>query len=228
MGVDVSVVIPTYNSIGSIGEVVERCRSLGEGNSVEIILVDDCSTDGTASKIQILAAEYADVRCVIHEKNLGQQRSLKDGFVLSQGRWVVTMDDDLQQKPEDIPKLLDKLQEGYDVVYGLPVRDGYPVHRALGSKAVDFFFYRFMNKPKDVKVGSYRIMRRWLVDKVVEDEREFVYITAIILEHTKNMANAPVSYRERPYGTSNYNWRKLMGLFFKLFIEYGWKRGKRP
>lgn len=226
MDIDISIVIPTYNAVRSIREVVESSLAVWTDRRAEVILVDDGSTDGTKAVSEELAREHACVRTIAHEKNMGQQRSLKDGMALAKGEYVVTMDDDLQQDPGDMPKILDKLQEGYDVVYGLPVRDGYPVHRAMGSKVVDLFFTWVLKKPKDVKVGSYRIMPRWLVEKVVWDKRDFVYITAIILDHTNNMANQAVSYRERPYGTTNYNWRKLFRLFFRLFIEYGWKKGK--
>lgn len=225
MEVDISIVIPTYNAARSIREVVEKSLAAWTDKRIEIILVDDASTDGTQAVIEELKRDHAFIESIVHEKNMGQQRSLKDGMTLAKGNYVITMDDDLQQDPYDMPKLLGKLQEGYHVVYGLPVRNGYPVHRAMGSKVVDLFFTWFLKKPKDVKVGSYRIMPRWIVEKVVEDKRDFVYITAIILDHTKNMANEGVSFRERPYGTTNYNWKKLFRLFVRLFIEYGWKKG---
>ncbi|QSX09394.1 glycosyltransferase family 2 protein [Alkalibacter rhizosphaerae] len=226
MTVEISVVIPTYNAERSIEEVVEGCFSILEEGKVEVILVDDGSTDATVSIIEKVAMALPNLHYLIHDKNLGQQRSIKDGMALAKGTCVVTMDDDLQQDPEEILLLWDKIQEGYDVVYGLPTRDGYPVHRAFGSKLVDLFFTWVLKKSKDVKVGSFRIMKKWISDMVVQDDREFVYITAILLDHTKNMANVAITYRERPYGTSNYDAGKLIRLFLRLFVQYGWKKKK--
>jgi undecaprenyl-phosphate 4-deoxy-4-formamido-L-arabinose transferase len=224
MKVEISVVIPVYRAQWSIEEVVQRSLAVWKNTSVEVILVDDASDEETVAKVKALAQQYPEVRVLLHERNLGQQRSLKDGMAMAKGDYIFTLDDDLQQDPEDMPKLLNKLKEGHHVVYGLPFRDGYPVHRAIGSKMVDGVFTWVLGKPKDVKVGSFRVMERWLSQKVVADPRDFVYITAILLDHTKKLANVPVSYRERPYGQTNYNWIKLTRLFIRLFLVYGWHR----
>lgn len=230
MDVEISVVIPVYNASRSISEVVQRCLALEWGPRLEIILVEDGSQDPSGEIVRRIEREDPRVRVLIHPRNLGQQTSIRDGLAMARGRYVVTMDDDLQQDPEDIRVLYEKIKEGYDVVYGLPQREGYPIHRTLGSKWVDGFFTRFMGKPKEVKVGSYRIMNRKTVDQVIGEDPSFVYITAMLLQHTQNMSNVPVAYRPRPYGQTNYNWRSLFRLFCNLFFYYGWKgrKGGKP
>lgn len=226
MDVDISVVIPVYNGSKSIREVVERTLALGPNPSVEVILVEDASRDDSRKVLEALQREDERIRCIFHETNQGQQSSLKEGCAIARGKAVVTMDDDLQQDPEDILPLWETWKKGFQVVYGLPQRAGYPVHRALGSRMVDGFFTGFMNKPKEVKVGSFRILDRNTVDYIVQRNPKFVYITALTLEYTRSMTNVPVAYKPRPYGASNYNWRSLIKLFVQLFVHYGWKKKK--
>lgn len=224
MDVDISVVIPVYNGHASIREVVKRTLALEPNPSLEVILVEDASQDDSRKILETLQKEDGRIRCIFHETNQGQQSSLKEGMSLAKGRAVVTMDDDLQQDPEDILLLWEKLKEGYQVVYGLPQREGYPLHRALGSRMVDGFFTFFMDKPKEVKVGSFRILDRNTVDHIVKRNPNFVYITALTLEFTRSMANVPVVYKPRPYGVSNYSAKSLIKLFVQLFLHYGWKK----
>ena len=130
------------------------------------------------------------------------------------------MDDDLEHQPEDIRLLLEKISQGYDVVYGVYNNENYPLYRKLGSKLVDGFFTYGLGKPKNIRVGSYRIINRKTVDKILRDNTPFVYITAITMKYTKNFGNVYVSHRERKYGKSNYNFIKLSKVFLNLFYYY--------
>ncbi|MBF7096232.1 glycosyltransferase family 2 protein [Alkalibacter mobilis] len=221
---EISLVIPVYNSEKTIAEVVERSKAtLGEFE-FEIILVNDHSSDKSIEIIKELEKKDPRVMVVDLRKNIGQQGAIKRGIELAKGNYVITMDDDLEQKPEEMTLLIQKIQEGFDVVYGRPCRKGYPSYREFGSKLVDGFFTLFMGKPPKVKVGSFRIMNRRIAETIAKDNTQFVYITAIILGATKDMANVPVSYKERPYGKSNYSLKKLGMLFVKLFFNYGIKK----
>jgi len=224
---EVSIVIPVYNSGQSISELISRLVATlaGRGLSFEIILVDDCSGDDSRAVIGELAARDDRIILLALDHNAGQQAAIKTGLCRSKGRWVVTIDDDLEQQPEDIPVLLDTITAGFDVVYGIPDRSGYPFYRQLGSNLVDLFFTLILKKPKNIRVGSFRVLSREVVDRIIKDQTAFVYITAITLRFTKNIGNVAVAYQPRRYGKSNYTVKKLSLLLVRLFYYYGVNSG---
>ena len=219
---EISIVIPVYNSAKSIEELVQRIMMVMEEKKIsfEIILVDDYSGDNSLKVIKKLKEEDSRVIILVLGKNAGQQAATKRGMEIAKGKMVVTIDDDLEQQPEDIPKLIDELKKGFDVVYGVPNRKSYPFYRKFGSGLVDSFLTLFLGKPSKVRVGSFRIVNAQILEYVVLDQTPFVYITAITLMFTKNIGNVEVSYKQRKYGKSNYNFKKLIKLFFNLFHYY--------
>ena len=222
MQVDISVVVPVYNSSQSITELVTRIiKTIEEDKTTfEIVLVEDFSRDDSLAIITRLSNEDSRVQVISLKNNSGQQAAIKMGIKSAVGEVVVTIDDDLEQQPEDIPLLLKKLKKGYDVVYGVPSRTGYPFYRQFGSNVVDLFFTICLQKPKNKRVGSFRVMNRKTVNAIIADNTPFVYITAITLRNTKNIGNIMVNYEERKYGKSNYTIRKLITLFINLYYHY--------
>ncbi|KNZ43387.1 glycosyltransferase family 2 protein [Acetobacterium bakii] len=223
MNIDISVVVPVYNSSLSITELVTRIINTLEKDKAtfEIILVDDSSADDSLAKITALSEGDPRVLTISLKNNSGQQATIKTGIKSAVGDVVVTMDDDLEQQPEDIPLLVSELRKGYDVIYGAPNRTGYPFYRQFGSNVVDLFFTICLHKPKNKRVSSFRVMNRKTVDTIIADDTPFVYITAITLGFTKNIGNMTVDYQKRKYGKSNYTIRKLIKLFLNLFYYYG-------
>lgn len=222
----VSIVIPVYNSAQSISELISRLVATleGRGLSFEIILVDDCSGDDSRAVIRALAARDDRIILITLDHNAGQQAAIKTGMGRSRGRWVITIDDDLEQQPEDIPVLLAEIKKGFDVVYGIPDRAGYPFYRQSGSHLVDLFFTLILKKPKNIRVGSFRVLNREIVERIIKNQTPFVYITAITLRFTRNIGNVKVAYQPRRYGKSNYTVKKLSLLFLRLFYYYGINR----
>lgn len=225
----ISVVIPVYNSAESIQEVVARCiKTLDQENvKFEIILVDDHSQDDSLKKIFELQRSHKRITALHLESNQGQQAALKHGIIISKGDYIVTIDDDLEQFPEDIPLLISEIRKGYQTVYGIAHKK-VPLHRKAGSKAVDLFFWLCMDKPVNVRVSSFRIMARDVADQIRIDETDFVYLSAIILKYTKNIGNIRVRHQNRKYGKSNYSLQKLIRLFVELFVHYRLSAGNRP
>lgn len=217
-----SVVIPVYNSHHSIEEVVLRIIKTLESldQTFEIILVDDLSKDNSLEKLKELNERDSRVHVIALQENHGQQGAIKIGMGASKGSFIITMDDDLEHQPEDLPLLISEINKGYDVVYGIPENKKYPFYRKLGSKLVDVFFTVGLNKPRNIKIGSYRMINRKTVDRILSDHTPFVYLTAITLKFTKNIGNVSVQHVERKYGKSNYNFVKLAKLFMKLFFYY--------
>ncbi|WP_373484587.1 glycosyltransferase family 2 protein [Acetobacterium sp.] len=226
----VSIVIPVFNSSQSIAELISRLVATldARGLCFEIILVDDGSGDDSRAVIRGLAADDSRIILIARDHNAGQQAAIKTGLSRSKGHWVVTIDDDLEQQPEDVPVLLAEIKKGFDVVYGIPDRAGYPFYRQWGSQLVDLFFTLILKKPKNIRVGSFRVLNREIVERIIKDQTPFVYITAITLRLTRNIGNVKVAYRPRRYGKSNYNFKKLSQLLLRLFYYYGINRGYQP
>jgi Glycosyltransferases involved in cell wall biogenesis len=221
---DVSIVIPVYNSAQSIRELIRRLVTTLEAreSTFEIILVDDCSKDDSREVIRVLEAVDSRIVLIALDQNSGQQSAIKTGLAQSRGRKVITIDDDLQQQPEDIMLLLDEITKGFDVVYGIPDRAGYPFYLAFGIPIWWIFFLLLIfKKPKRIRVGSFRVLNRETVEQIIKDQTPFVYITAITLRFTKNIGNVKVAFKQRRYGKSNYTIKKLSQLLLRLFYYYG-------
>lgn len=218
-----SIVIPVYNAENSLSELYSNVVKILAGIKLdfEIIFIDDYSLDKSYLKIKEIAENDSRVKVIKLARNFGQQNAILCGFNYTDGDYVVTMDDDLQHKAKDIKKLYEKIQEGYDIVYAVPQNREYGIYRKLGSKLTNILFNIISSKAADIRVSSYRIITRSLVDKIVKDKSSFVYISALVLKHTDNIANINVSHYNRKHGESNYNFFKLLKLFLNLYIYYG-------
>ncbi|HWQ31141.1 MAG TPA: glycosyltransferase family 2 protein [Negativicutes bacterium] len=218
----VSVIIPVYNSESSLRELYERLESVLKSiaDEYEIIMVDDGSRDNSYGEMKRLYQKGGALRIIGLEGNFGQQNAIMCGLRHAAGDYIVTMDDDLQNPPVEIPKLLEGLASGYDVVYGIPAERKQYGLRNAGTILTDLFFTLVCRKPWNVRVGSFRAMKRGLAGKIIDEGRPFVYITAITLKHTRNIGNVEVMHEERKYGSSNYSFRKLVSLFWRLAANY--------
>jgi len=226
--VKISVVIPVYNGGKSL---MELCCLLNiELNklklSYEIILIDDKSIDDSYEVMKRIRKENKNVKIIKFKKNYGQQNAILCGFRYCRGEYVITMDDDMQNPPYEIENLINKINEGYDTVYGIAENREYSFYRKLGSKLTDMLFNIICHKPGNIRVSSFRILKRDIIDKIILETSSFVYISAITLSHTKNIGNINVHHNIRKYGKSNYKPFKLIKLFFKIFVYYSGLFGK--
>lgn len=225
MMVKISVVVPVYNSQGALEMLCYRLKETFEALILdfEIILVDDFSKDDSFSKMMELHTKDSRIKIIQLKRNYGQQNALMCGLRYVTGEYTVIMDDDLQNPPEEIAKLWHKILEGYDVVYGLPAlaikkNQGY---RYWGSVLRDLLFDLMINKPHQIKVSSFRILKRDLVKKIIKDRTSFVYISAITFKHRVKAANITVEHLNRELGHSNYGMLKLTRLYLKILLNYG-------
>ncbi|MTI66085.1 MAG: glycosyltransferase family 2 protein [Firmicutes bacterium] len=217
-----SIVIPVYNSIDSLEELYKGLSKVLKDIFIEyeIILVDDCSSDNSFLKMKEMYNKYENLKIISLKDNFGQQNAIKCGFEFATKEFIITMDDDLQHQPKDIIKIMKKINEGYDVVYGIAQKKEHNLIRNIGSKMTNFLFNVICHKPKDIRVSSFRCIKKNILEEVKKDRTTFVYITAITLKITTNIGNVYVDHRKRKYGRSNYNYLKLMGLFLKLYVYY--------
>lgn len=217
-----SIVIPVYNSYNSLEELYNKLTKTLQYNfdDYELIMVDDHSQDESFKKLKKLHKKDKRVKVIRLAENFGQQNALMCGFHHITGDYIVTMDDDLQHLPADIVELYQEIKKGYDIVYGIPVERQHLFYRRVGSYLTDKIFNLITHKSKNIRVSSFRILKRSLLEKVILDKTSFVYLSAIILELTDNIGNIYIEHEDRKHGDSNYNFLKLFKLFSKLYIYY--------
>jgi glycosyltransferase involved in cell wall biosynthesis len=206
-----SVVVPVYNSAGTLGLLVERVETVlaERGGEYELVLVNDGSGDGSWERIAELAAGDEHVRGVDLMRNYGQHNALLAGIRAARGDVVVTIDDDLQNPPEEIPKLLAKLDEGCDVVYGTPTQRQHGLLRALGTALTKWALRGAIGDEIAGKVSAFRAFRTNLRDAFADYEGSHVSIDVLLSWGTSKYAAVGVAHDARAAGRSSYGFRKL-------------------
>ena len=219
---DYSVVIPVYNSENSIELLCHRIREVFEKmqQSYEIILVDDSSVDNSWSKMKQLRERNKNIKLIQLMRNFGQHNALICGFHHVSGEYVITMDDDLQNPPEEIPKLINEIMKGYDSVIGaLDIKQD-KLFKRISSFFIRYLNTKIFNKPKELKLSSFRIMKRTLTDEIKILKTPYPFISGMMLSLTRNIGNVTVKHEKRQFGRSTYSLRKLISLTFNLIINY--------
>ena len=222
----VSFVIPCYRSSKTIPGVVEEIRHTMEDEirkEYEIILVNDASPDDTFETIKNICLNEQHVIGVDFAKNFGQHAGLMAGMNLASGDVVVCMDDDGQTPAEEVGKLLDKIDEGYDVVYARYKQKMHSRFRNFGSRMNSRMTEQLLDKPKDLYLSSYFAVRRYVVDEMLRYQNAFPYVDGLILRTTGNICNVDIQHRERMSGESGYTFRKLLSLWINGFTAFSVK-----
>jgi len=207
----VTVIIPVYNAERSLKQLVhELIEVLGTlGPAFEVLLVDDGSRDGSWQEVVGLAAQFAEVRGIRMMRNFGQHNAILCGVREARFEVVVTMDDDLQHPPQEIPRLLRAL-EGADVVYGTPRGERHDVWRAVASRVTKLALQSVMGAETARSVSAFRAFRTQL-RRAFEDYRSpFLSIDVLLTWATTRFTAVEVEHRERQYGVSNYSFRQLV------------------
>lgn len=222
----ISFVIPCYRSEKTLEHVVteirDKMKTLAD-YSYEVILVNDCSPDGTLAVIRRLCEADDAVRGISFARNFGQHSALMAGLRQSTGDYVVCLDDDGQTPANEVDKLLAKLDEGFDAVYAQYQHKQHSFFRNLGSKVNELMTRMMLDKPKELYVSSYFAVRRFVVQDMIRYENSFPYVIGLVLRATKNITNVTVQHREREEGRSGYTLKKLLGLWFNGFTAFSVK-----
>lgn len=207
-----SIVIPVYNSANIIGELVDRLSQVMPGlcSAYELILVNDGSRDLSWEVICQLAGEYPQIRGLNLMRNYGQHNALLCGIRAARYEVIITMDDDLQHPPEEIHKLLDKLQEGYDVVYGVPQTQPHSWWRNLFSIFIKRALAFVMGIGTIREIGSFRAFRTRLRKAFETYQNPNVLVDVLLSWGTTRFTSVPVNEAQRVTGRSNYNFFKLV------------------
>lgn len=223
----VSFVIPCYRSAMTIGKVVEEVENsmakLSDRYSYEIILVNDYPEDDTFETIRRLAEEKDYITGINFARNFGQHAALMAGFHYCDGDITVCLDDDGQTPADEVGKLLDKLEEGFDVVYAKYSHKQHSVFRNLGSRVNDIMTRFMLGKPKELYISSYFAAKKFVIKEMIKYQNPYPYVIGLVLRTTKRIANVEVNHRERELGTSGYTLGKLFGLWFNGFTAFSIK-----
>ena len=219
----ISFVIPCYRSEKTLGAVVEEIRkTVGEGE-YEIILVNDCSPDGTIDTIKALAECDSHVIGVDLAKNFGQHAALMAGFRQVSGDVVVCLDDDGQTPADEVGRLLEKIDGGYDAVYASYENKKHSGFRNWGSNLNKKMTEIMLGKPRELYISSYFAVKRFIMDEMLHYEGCYPYVIGLVLRSTKNICNVPVAHREREVGSSGYTLSKLINLWMNGFTSFSVK-----
>ena len=222
----ISFVIPCYNSQNTLAEVVHEIvhtiRALADYN-YEIILVNDGSPDHTLDLIQNLVSQNSHIIGINFSKNFGQHAALMAGLRRAKGDVMICLDDDGQTPADEMAKLLEKIEEGYDVVYASYDHKKHSPFRNWGSFLNSKMTEIMLGKPKDLSVTSYFAARRYVIEEAIRYEQCYPYIIGLILRTTKNICNVPVHHRQRSEGNSGYSLAKLFSLWLNGFTSFSVK-----
>jgi glycosyltransferase involved in cell wall biosynthesis len=207
-----SVIVPVYGSEAILPELVRRleCVLAANADEFEIVLVNDSSPDGSWNVICDLALENSFIRAVNLMRNYGQHNALLCGIRTARYEVIVTIDDDLQHPPEEIPKLLAKLAERYDVIYGTPQQEQHGLGRDFASWFTKLALQNVMGADIARKVCAFRAFRTQVAKAFEHYEGSFVSIDVLLTWGTNRFASVPVVHKPRTQGASGYTFRKLM------------------
>jgi polyisoprenyl-phosphate glycosyltransferase len=217
-----SAVIPVYNSEQIIGQTVARTAAFFEaqGWAYEIILVNDGSPDNSWAIMRQIALENPNVLSINLLRNYGQHTALYCGLQHSRGDFVITLDDDLQNPPEEIVNLVKKIQEGYDLVFGRFRQKEHESYRRLGSRLIGYINEKIFDKPDDLILTNFRIIRRDVVERICAYQTNAPYIPGLALMFATNPGNVWVEHQKRPVGRSNYSFLKILELVMRILFNY--------
>jgi undecaprenyl-phosphate 4-deoxy-4-formamido-L-arabinose transferase len=215
----VSVVVPVYNSAGTLETLVDRIQHALDGRDHEVVLVNDGSTDASWEEVLRLASARPGVRGLDLARNFGQHNAILAGIRAARGGIVVTLDDDLQNPPEEIPRLLDRLGEGYDVVYGTPIVRRHRYWRNVAARMVR---YSLRSSMGDVaaSVSPFRAMRTPVRDAFASFAGPYVSIDVLLSWGTSRFSSVDVAHAEREAGPSTYSFGKLASLALTMLTGF--------
>lgn len=219
---EVSFVVPLHNTGDSLPRLLEAFRTMQINESWELVLVDDGSTDGTAACAGKLLHDFpAPVMLVELARNFGEHAAVLEAYRRSRGRWVVNLDDDLQNPVSEALKLLKHLRESdAEVVYSYYASKRHHWLRNAASWLANRCATLLLGKPRDLYPSSFRALRRELIERIVIYRGPYPYIDGLILGATNRIERLQVEHAERVNGKSGYTPRKLMRLALSLLFDF--------
>lgn len=221
-----SFVIPCYASSKTIEDVVkEIIITVSALNNFlyEIVLVNDNSPDNVYNIIKKLCGDNNNIKAINLSKNFGQHSAIMAGLNNVNGDFIILLDDDGQTPIDEIGKFIEKLEEGYDVVYGKYTHKRHSIFRNLGSRINDIMAEVLIGKPKNLYVSSYFACKRFIIDEIINYKNPYPYLYGLIFRTSNNITNVEVQHRARVSGKSGYTFSKLISLWLNGFTAFSVK-----
>ena len=222
MAIVYSLVIPVYKSELIIEKTISRIIGFSElkGFKIELVLVNDGSPDKSWSIIETAAQNDSRIKAINLLKNYGQHTAVYCGIKESMGDFIITMDDDLQNPPEELHHLIEKIHEGYDLVFAEFNQKMHAGFRKLGTRLVSYLNNKIFGKPKDLKLTNFRIFTRATANRLIAYKTNYPYIPGLLLMSASKMANVKTEHHAREIGSSNYTLMRILKLMARLLFNY--------
>ena len=222
--IDLSIVIPVYNSEKMLMQLYERLTAVLQSitGSYEIIMIDDCSHDSSWELLEKIHSGDNRLKIIQLMKNVGQHKAIMCGFNHVRGRYIITLDDDLQFPPEEIPKLVHALNEDseIDAIFGIPQKRKHNFFKNISSEIFKRITSLISNKKRDLRITSFIIIKREIVDELLKKNLYFATIGSHLLSITLKAKNVIVDHKKRLEGSSQYTLSKLIKLSFDIIIYF--------
>lgn len=215
-----AIIIPCYNSEKMIEQVVNEIIDTIPYEDYEIFLVNDHSKDNVWAVIKGLCKKNSKLRAISLSRNFGQQAARMAAIQYVNAEYVIFMDDDGQHPASGIEKLVNKADEGYDIVYAKFLQKKTTRFRKWGSDVNTYMTKVLMGKPKEVKQSSFFCVRGFVIDALKEYQSPFPYLFGYFMQITRNIANVDMEHRARMEGKSGYNLVKMVLLWLNGFIGF--------
>ena len=209
-----SVVVPVYNSENTLEELYARLKDVFENTmqeEFELILVDDSSRDNSYVVMEKLHRKDNRVKIIQMAKNFGQHPALLCCFSFAKGDFIITMDDDLQHSPEEIPKMAAAIKghDDVDVIIAKYENRKHNFIRRLGTRISVYATSKMLNKDPNLEITSFRLMRRFIVEAILNTNTHLPQIGNLLVQISNRIINVPVHHDPRKVGKSNYTFRRL-------------------
>lgn len=220
-----SVVVPVFNEEGNVEKLVERVIPVMEqiGEPFELLFVDDGSRDKTPSLLRKIAAREPRVRVIRFTRNYGQEAAVEALYLNARGRFLIQMDGDLQNPPEEIPRLIAKKDEGFDVVYGIRENRQDSVFRVAASRTMQWGMRSLMEIELPEDVSTFRLMSAHIARLVAALPERRKFFSALIVWSGARIGVVKVKHAAREAGTTKYNFTKLLNHTFDLVVGFSSK-----
>lgn len=210
-----SVVVPVYNSEHTLKELYTRLKQVFEQEikqEFELILVDDSSRDRSYEVMEELHDLDKRVKIIQMAKNFGQHPALLCGFTYAKGDFIITMDDDLQHRPEELPKMIQVMNErdDVDVILAKYENRKHNLIRRIGTRVSVYATSKMLHKDPNLEITSFRLMRRFIVEAILNTDTHLPQIGNLLVQTSNRIINVPVHHDARKFGRSNYTFRHLV------------------
>ncbi|WP_026506446.1 glycosyltransferase family 2 protein [Butyrivibrio sp. MC2013] len=219
----ISFVIPCYRSEQTIGTVIDEIEELMKEHTDhdhELILVNDCSPDGTWEKIMEICSKVSCASGINLARNFGQHGALMAGLSKASGDIVVCLDDDGQTPAMQAFRLIDAVEQGADAAYARYEHKRHSLFRNMGTAMNEWMAKVMIGKPADLYVSSYFAVKRFVVDEMVKYTGSYPYVVGLVLRTTSNIVNVDIDHRARTVGSSGYTFKKLLMLWLNGFTAF--------